>query len=150
AVVQHSPLIAHGHDRILSQSHPFLRLPKMPPAMSPAAFLQAYRPPSCGPALLFVPGPTLPERDGLADMPLLPCADPELIPVVVPFLMCLVVPVAPGPTLPSLDAPGAGCICARAPPVDSAIMQAEAIISFFMLNSCGWDEAPNRRCDKAF
>jgi hypothetical protein len=51
--------------------------------------------------------------------------EPELIPVVVPdfallvfifsdFILEWVVGVAPGPTLPSLDAPGAGCICAEA------------------------------------
>jgi hypothetical protein len=44
---------------------------------------------------------------------------PVAIPVVVPFFMsvCLVVLlVAPGPTFPSLDAPGAGCaLCERAP-----------------------------------
>jgi len=67
-------------------------------------------------------------------MPLLLRAVPELMPVVVPFLMCLVVPVAPGPTLPSLEAPGAGCDCAKAPPIDSARVHAAAIISFFMPN----------------
>jgi len=48
--------------------------------------------------------------------------EPELVPVVVPdfILLCsvlpdfILLPVAPGPTLPSLDAPGAGCICADA------------------------------------
>jgi hypothetical protein len=49
--------------------------------------------------------------------------EPELIPVVVPdfILLVFVLPdfilewvVASGPTLPSLDAPGAGCICAEA------------------------------------
>src|ERR1700682_5420607 len=53
--------------------------------------------------------------------------EPELIPVVVPdfillcfILLCFILPdfilvsVAPGPTLPSLDAPGAGCVCADA------------------------------------
>jgi hypothetical protein len=53
--------------------------------------------------------------------PLLEC---ELIPVVVPdfILLCFTLPdfilewvvVAPGPTLPSLDAPGAGWVCADA------------------------------------
>src|ERR1700738_2433054 len=48
--------------------------------------------------------------------------EPELIPVVVPdfILLCFILPDfivvsgAPGPTLPSLDAPGAGCVCADA------------------------------------
>ncbi len=42
-------------------------------------------------------------------------ATPLLIPVVAPDLAWGFVDlVAPGPTLPSLDAPGAGCICAEA------------------------------------
>ena len=53
---------------------------------------------------------------------LAPFLEPELIPVVVPvfILLCFILPdfilvsVAPGPTLPSLDAPGAGCVCADA------------------------------------
>jgi hypothetical protein len=51
--------------------------------------------------------------------------DRELIPVVVPdfillvfilpdFILEWVVGVAPGPTLPSLDAPEVGCVCAEA------------------------------------
>jgi hypothetical protein len=48
--------------------------------------------------------------------------EPPLIPVVVPdfILLDFILPdfilelVAPGPTLPSLDAPGAGCVCADA------------------------------------
>jgi hypothetical protein len=68
------------------------------------------------PALLPVSGPTLPWPDGLRVVPL-------LIPVVAPDFILLdfiifpdfiLVPVAPGPTLPSLDAPGAGCVCADA------------------------------------
>jgi hypothetical protein len=54
-----------------------------------------------------------------------PLLEPALIPVVeldfillvfvLPdFILECVVLVAPGPTLPSLDAPGAGCICADA------------------------------------
>lgn len=54
-----------------------------------------------------------------------PLLEPALIPdvevdfvllvfVLVDFIFEWVVPVAPGPTLPSLDAPGAGCICADA------------------------------------
>jgi hypothetical protein len=53
-----------------------------------------------------------------------PLLERELIPVVVPdfILLCFTLPdfilewvvVAPGPTLPSLDAPGAGCVCADA------------------------------------
>ena len=52
-------------------------------------------------------------------------SEPELIPVVVPdfallvfilpdFILEWVVGVAPGPTLPSLDAPEVGCVCAEA------------------------------------
>jgi hypothetical protein len=78
----------------------------------------------------------LPSLEGLADMPLLLRADPDPVPVVVPFFTCLDPLVAPGPTLPSLYAPGAGCICAKAPAVDSARMHAEAMISFFIWNSC--------------
>src|ERR1700737_2869688 len=71
------------------------------------------------PALMSEPEPALPWPDGLRKSPFL---EPELIPVVVPdfILLCFIlpdfilVPVAPGPTLPSLDAPGAGCICADA------------------------------------
>src|SRR5690349_18699172 len=111
----------------------------MPPAVR-RRHIVAQRPPGCGPALLLVPGPTLPELDGLADMLLLLLlwVAPEPMPVVVPFL-CLVEVmglVAPAPTLPSLEAPGAGCICAKAPPVDNAMMQADIMISFFMLDSC--------------
>ena len=60
---------------------------------------------------------------------------PVEVAVVVPFFMfvCLVVLlVAPGPAFSSLDAPGAGCICANAPPVDSNKAHAQAIIVFFM------------------
>src|SRR4029078_4841107 len=63
---------------------------------------------------------------------------PVAAPVVVPFFMfvCLVVLlVAPGPTFPSLDAPGAGCICANAPPVDSNRAYAQASMFFFMLGT---------------
>jgi hypothetical protein len=72
--------------------------------------------PYLAPALLPVSGPTLPWPDGLRVVPL-------LIPVVAPDFVLLdfiifpdfiLVPVAPGPTLPSLDAPGAGCVCADA------------------------------------
>ena len=54
---------------------------------------------------------------------------PVEAPVVVPFFMfvCLVVLlVAPGPTFLSLDAPGAGCICANARPVDSSRAHAQS------------------------
>ena len=60
------------------------------------------------------------------------------VPVVVPFFtfVCLVVLlVAPGPTFPSLDAPGAGCICANTLPADSNRAHAQARIVFFMRNS---------------
>jgi hypothetical protein len=68
------------------------------------------------PALLSVPEPTLPSLDGLRALLL-------LIPVVVlDFILLdfatlagfILVPAAPGPTLPSLDAPGAGWVCADA------------------------------------
>jgi hypothetical protein len=80
-----------------------------------------YFPPLFGPALLSVPGPTLPWPDGLRAGPL--AAPPELMPVVAPDLVLLdfivlpdfiLGPVTPGPTLPSLDAPGAGWVCAEA------------------------------------
>jgi hypothetical protein len=78
-----------------------------------------YFPPLFLPALLSVPGPTLPWPDGLRASPLWA---PALIPVVVPdfILLDFILPdfilesVAPGPTLPSLDAPGAGWVCADA------------------------------------
>ena len=63
---------------------------------------------------------------------------PLAAPVVVPFFMlvCLVaLLVAPGPTFPSLEAPGAGCIWANTPPVDSNRAQVHARIVFFMRNS---------------
>jgi hypothetical protein len=54
----------------------------------------------------------LPCPDGLRALPLLEPAIPLFIPVVVPaFILEWVFEwVAPGPTLPSLDAPGAGCV----------------------------------------
>jgi hypothetical protein len=59
----------------------------------------------------------LPWPDGFRESPLRAAA---FIPVVVPdfILLDFIFPdfilesVAPGPTLPSLDAPGAGCVCA--------------------------------------
>jgi len=79
-------------------------------------FERDYLPPLFLPALLSVPGPTLPCPDGLRALPLLEPAIPLFIPVVVPaFILEWVLEwVAPGPTLPSLDAPGAGCVCADA------------------------------------
>src|ERR1700704_4496990 len=67
----------------------------------------------------YFPPPTLPWPDGLRASPRLVL---ELIPVVVPDFILLdfilpdfiLVSLAPGPTLPSLDAPGAGCVCADA------------------------------------
>jgi hypothetical protein len=56
--------------------------------------------------------------------------DPELIPVVVPdfILLVFILPdfilewvVGPGPTLPSLDAPEVGCVCAEAIAVTPSI-----------------------------
>jgi hypothetical protein len=101
--------------------------------MRPLSAFGFYRPPGFEPELLFVPGPTLPSLDGLC------AADPlvmpfPLIPVVVPdftlpdFILVLV-PVEPGPTLPSLEAPGAGCICADAivvAPINDAATKAES------------------------
>src|SRR5438128_996624 len=69
-------------------------------------------------------------------------AAPDPVPVVMPFFTCFGALVAPGPTLPSLEAPGAGCDCAKAPPIDSARVHAVAIISFFMQDSFGWDHGP--------
>ena len=83
-----------------------------------------------------VPDPALSMLEGLPDEP--DFIFPVAVPVVVPFFMfvCLVVLlVAPGPTFPSLDAPGAGCICANAPPVDSNSTHAQASRVFFMGNS---------------
>jgi hypothetical protein len=97
-----------------------------------ASFSDRQRPPGCGPELLLVPGPTLPELEGLAANPLL-LADP----VVVPFFMLLgfdVMPLAArGPTFPSLEAPDVGCDWAIAVPAVSARMQADARMIFFML-----------------
>src|SRR3954447_5825060 len=78
----------------------------------------AYLPPLFLPALLSVPGPTLPWPDGFRASPLLAPPMPPFMPVVMPFFMLfdfvVLDLVAPGPTLPSLEAPGAGCICADA------------------------------------
>lgn len=80
---------------------------------------------------------------------ILPLDEPDFIlpvdaPVVLPFFMfvCLVMLlvvllVAPGPTFPSLDAPGAGWACANTLPVDSNRAHAQARIVFFMGNSLG-------------
>ena len=65
---------------------------------------------------------------------------PLEVPVVVPFFMFVcfaVLLVAPGPTLPWLDSPGAGCICANTLPVDSNRAHAQARIVFFIGNSFG-------------
>jgi hypothetical protein len=86
----------------------------------------------------WVPDPALSMVEGLLLDELPAFFFPVAIPVVVPFFMfvCLVVLlVAPGPTFPSLDAPGAGCICANAPPVDSNRAHAQARMVFFMRNS---------------
>jgi hypothetical protein len=56
-------------------------------------------------------------------------------PVVIP--LCLFIEWsadAPGPTLPLLEAPGAGWFCANAPPADSATMQAETKSIFFIFD----------------
>jgi len=87
----------------------------------------------------WVPDPALSMVEGLL-LDELPAFFLVAIPVVVPFftLVCLVVLlVAPGPTFPSLDAPGAGCICANTPPVDSNRAHAQARMVFFMGNSFG-------------
>ena len=49
----------------------------------------------------------MPWLEGLADMLLLLRAAPDPVPVVMPFFTCFGALVAPGPTLPSLEAPGA-------------------------------------------
>ena len=62
--------------------------------------------------LLFVPGPTLPWLEGFAALPFLDLDILEPV-VIVDDPLCFfdfVPDVAPGPTLPSLDAPGVGCI----------------------------------------
>jgi hypothetical protein len=105
------------------------------------------------PALMSEPGPALP--DGLRKSPFL---EPELIPVVVPdfILLCftlpdfILVPVAPGPTLPSLDAPGAGCICADAivvAPNSAATTRVEIASLDRMVISCWIDDAGDTTCD---
>ena len=105
------------------------------------------------PALMSEPEPALP--DGLRKSPFL---EPELIPVVVPdfILLCftlpdfILVPVAPGPTLPSLDAPGAGCICADAivvAPNSAATTRAEIASLDGMGISCWIDDAGDTTCD---
>ena len=94
------------------------------------------QPPAAGRSYFLVPDAALSMLEGLADEP--DFIFPVAVPVVVPFFMfvCLVVLlVAPGPTFPSLDAPGAGCVCANAPPVDSNRAQAQARMVFFMGNS---------------
>jgi hypothetical protein len=71
-----------------------------------------YLPPGAAPMLLFVPGPTLPWLEGFAALPFLDLDILEPV-VIVDDPLCFfdfVPDVAPGPTLPSLDAPGAGCI----------------------------------------
>src|SRR6185312_13961843 len=86
----------------------------------------------------WVPDPALSMVEGLLLDELPAFFLPVAIPVVVPFFMlvCLVaLLVAPAPTFPSLDAPGAGCICANAPPVDSNRAHAQARMVFFMGNS---------------
>ena len=60
---------------------------------------------------------------------------PAAVPVVVPFFMfvCLVVLLAaPWPAACSLDAPGAGCICANTLPVDSNKAHVQARMVFVM------------------
>jgi hypothetical protein len=48
------------------------------------------------------------------ELPLIPVVEPDFI--LLDFILpdFILVSVAPGPTLPSLDAPGAGCVCADA------------------------------------
>jgi hypothetical protein len=84
-----------------------------------------------------------------------------LIPVVVPdfvllvFIFCdfVVGVVAPGPTLPSLDAPGAGCCCVWADaiavaPKSEAITRAEIASLDRMRNLLIWmDETGDRTCE---
>src|SRR4029453_4702697 len=94
--------------------------------------------PRCGRNYFWVPDPALSMVEGLLLDELPAFFLPVAIPVVVPFFMlvCLVaLLVAPAPTFPSLDAPGAGCICANAPPVDSNRAHAQARMVFFMGNS---------------
>jgi hypothetical protein len=109
------------------------------PVPQTTAFAQASNGrPVAGRHYCLVPGPTLPTLEGLLLDELPAFFLPVAIPVVVPFFMfvCLVVLlVAPGPTFPSLDAPGAGCACANAPPVDSNRAHAQASMVFFMGNS---------------
>jgi hypothetical protein len=93
--------------------------------------------PDCGSGYFWLPGASLSMVEGLLLDELPAFFLPVAIPVV-PFFMlvCLVVLlVAPAPVFPSLDAPGAGCICANAPPVDSNRTHAQASMVFFMGNS---------------
>jgi hypothetical protein len=58
--------------------------------------------------------------------PLMPVVAPDFI---LPDFILVLVPVEPGPTLPSLEAPGAGCTCADAidvAPINDAATRTES------------------------
>jgi hypothetical protein len=88
-----------------------------------------------------------------------PLWEPALIPVVVPDFILLdftfpdfiLEPVAPGPTLPSLDAPGAGCVCADAiavAPNSEATARAEIASLARLRDLLLWiDDAGVKTCD---
>jgi hypothetical protein len=80
---------------------------------------------------------------------LLPPAEGDCVPLLSAASFCMfeerpvVIPLVAGPrdegpTSPWLDAPGAGCVCAKAPPVASAMMHADAKMIFFMSFSCSF------------
>jgi hypothetical protein len=86
------------------------------------------------PLLLLVPGPTFPSLELLLKLEegavSRRCVAAE--PVVVPLCGAAMLRDAPGPTLPSLEAPGAGWFCASAPPADNASTQADTKNVFFI------------------
>jgi hypothetical protein len=84
--------------------------------------------------LLLVPGPTLPLLEGFAMEPPGPTRLLRAVePVVIPLRILVMSLCAGGPTLPLLEAPGAGWFCANAPPVDNATMHAETKSILFIL-----------------
>src|SRR3954465_14369985 len=93
--------------------------------------MQAYFPePAPPPAWLPMLFVLLPPADGVC-LPLLSAASFCMFddaPVVMPLVAG---PRDEGPTSPWPDAPGAGCVCAKAPPVAGAMMHGDAKMIFF-------------------
>jgi hypothetical protein len=93
----------------------------------PAYFPEPAPPPAWLPMLLVL----LPPAEGVC-LPLLSLASFCMFddaPVVMPLVAG---PRDEGPTSPLPDALGAGCVCAKAPPVASAMMHADAKMNFFI------------------